>query len=282
MGKSEIFFLDSMLMGRPDNLAYCIVRQMFRVKRCQKLLFGPIVTRLAHRAMRFSSHNLISRHLPFSITFNFFDEMGFFNVFDDFVFSEPGFTEKEERALSHKHRSSYRFIDLYSAKAKEILDKAKKKVARPQLKLTTPPAPAAKSGRKKNRVIKAQASIAPTPVEDAPGSTLTKAFVVDPPSTDGSISAVNSPAHEEEIDNAAIIIIAREAVAAAAEIDEQREEASTSEPPIKHIPEVEMDHSESSAAVLNEQPQVRENEELEHPPLPLQSSHNGPLRLSIQ
>ncbi len=57
--------------------------------------------------------------------------MGFFNVYDDYVFCDPRCTPEEDRVLSPRLKNTQKFIDLYSDQARKILEEAKKSNARP-------------------------------------------------------------------------------------------------------------------------------------------------------
>ncbi len=54
ISRTEVFVLESMLTKRPLNVGFWIVSQMYRLKQARRMLFGPVITRLAMKAMHFN------------------------------------------------------------------------------------------------------------------------------------------------------------------------------------------------------------------------------------
>lgn len=104
-----------MIQQKPVNLGFWIIDQMNLICDNSRILFGSILTRLAERAKSFNL-SLLNPVLPQQITFNSFDDMGYFNIYNHYLFCEPGFTPLAEHARSKNHKGKWKFIDINSEK----------------------------------------------------------------------------------------------------------------------------------------------------------------------
>ncbi len=100
------------------------------------MLFGPLITRLAAKTVHFDYKKLRTHYPNQRLSLEVLDAMGFFNVYNNYVFCEPGCTPEEDRVLSPQHKNNYKLIDLYSDQVKEILEEAKRHEAQRQPEFT--------------------------------------------------------------------------------------------------------------------------------------------------
>ncbi len=125
---SKIFFLDCMQQEKSVNLAFWISFQMNRMHGSKRILFGSIITRLADQVQGYDLA-LLSPIPPQTPTFRSFDDMGFFNMYANTLFVEPGFTTQVEHVSSKIRKGKFEFIDLHSAKAKTMLQEYRQQLA---------------------------------------------------------------------------------------------------------------------------------------------------------
>ncbi len=161
ISKAEIFLLESMQLKRPVHLAYWITGHLIRHKTSKKMLFGALITKLAKQLQGFDLKSLTPFYTPRLLTFQSLDDMGFFNVYDTFVFCEPGFTPNTDHELNRKRKDGYKFTDLHSDKAKAILRRAKAQMAKQKGPKKEPKGPAKK---KKSSRVQTQAVVQTTPL----------------------------------------------------------------------------------------------------------------------
>ncbi len=123
MSRPEIFLLEAMLERRPVNLAYWLAGAFRGFLRSKKIFFGALITKIAHQLApkNFKFDSLQPYHIPQTLTFSSLDNQGFWNIFDDFLFCEPGFTPPGEQVKSNKHLRTFKYIDIHSEQAQPIL-----------------------------------------------------------------------------------------------------------------------------------------------------------------
>ncbi len=106
VSKTEVFILESMMIGRRLNLGYWIISQIWRYKEANYLLFGPLITRLSMKSSFIDIKKLRTTYPNQPLSLELLDAMGFFNVYNDYVFCDPGCTPKEDRVLSPRHKNT--------------------------------------------------------------------------------------------------------------------------------------------------------------------------------